>query len=181
YGNFYALWLVCKLTTNQILSKSAPDSIIYTIGEALIESMEKRTKKLTSNVGFEACLYLDPRFHNILDSSQKERAVSFLKTLWAQIKMHSPIATLSSSISSIASEDSNSKSNFDILDDFLSVSVMPNESTDVHAKIETLKLPYMKSTTNVLHFWKERKSCDAELYELSKICFAIPLTQVRTI
>jgi len=31
--------------------------------------MEVRTKKLVSNVGFDACLCLDPRFHHISDGS----------------------------------------------------------------------------------------------------------------
>ncbi|XP_049302982.1 uncharacterized protein LOC115065771 [Bactrocera dorsalis] len=179
YGNFYALWLVCKLSTNQIVttSTSSKDSIIYTIGEMLIESMETRTKKLVSNVGFDACLYLDPRFQHILDGSQKQRAIHFLKTLWAQIKIHSPIQNLSIT-NSKTSDTEHRESTLDLLDDFLSIGVVPNESTDVHRKIEMLKLPYMKSSTNVLNFWKERKSSDPELYALSKIVFAIPPTQV---
>ncbi|XP_043865087.1 uncharacterized protein LOC122757888 [Drosophila mojavensis] len=69
--------------------------------------------------------------------------------------------------------------NFELLDDFLSASmVVPNESTNVHAKIETLKLPVMKANTDVLCFWKYKKSTDPELYALSKVCFAIPPTQV---
>ncbi|KAH8308623.1 hypothetical protein KR044_003080, partial [Drosophila immigrans] len=181
YGNFYALWLVCKLSTNQILATNASskDSIIYTIGETLMESMEARTKKLVSNVGFDACLFLDPRFHHILDGAQKERAIYFLKTLWAQLKVHSPIPNLSSSTNSMASDSKRNESNLYLLDDFLSATVVPNESIDVHGKIETLKLPYMKSSLNVLNFWKERKLSDPELYALSKICFAIPPTQVR--
>uniref|UniRef100_A0A0A1WM76 Zinc finger BED domain-containing protein 4 n=1 Tax=Zeugodacus cucurbitae TaxID=28588 RepID=A0A0A1WM76_ZEUCU len=179
YGNFYALWLVCKLSTNQIVttSNSSKDSIIYTIGEMLIASMEARTKQLGSNVGFDASLYLDPRFQHILDGSQKQRAINFLKTLWTQIKIHSPIQNLSLTNSN-TSHTEHKESNLDLLDDFLSVGVVKNESTDVHEKIEMLKLPYMKSSTNDLNFWKERKSSDPELYALSKICFAIPTTQV---
>ncbi|XP_034487200.1 uncharacterized protein LOC117791518 [Drosophila innubila] len=56
--------------------------------------------------------------------------------------------------------------------------VLPHESTNVYEKIETLKLPFMKSIVNVLNFWKDRKSNDPELYALSKVCFAIPPTQV---
>ncbi|XP_046868368.1 uncharacterized protein LOC124460831 [Drosophila willistoni] len=69
--------------------------------------------------------------------------------------------------------------NFELLDDFLSSSmVVPNESTNVYAKIETLKLPVMKANTDVLCFWKYKKTTDPELYALSKVCFAIPPTQV---
>jgi len=69
--------------------------------------------------------------------------------------------------------------NFELLDNFLSASmVLPHESTNVYEKIETLKLPFMKSNVNVLNFWKDRKSNDPELYALSKVCFAIPPTQV---
>jgi len=171
------------LSTKQILATSAlgKESIHYTIGETLLESMEVRTKKLVSNVGFDACLYLDPRFHHILDGSQKERAIHFLKKLWAQIKIHSPIPNLVSSNNSMASDTVHEAYNFDLLDGFLSAKIVSNESTDVHGKIESLKLPYMKSSENVLNFWKVRKLSDPELYALSKICFAIPPTHVRII
>jgi len=182
YGNFYALWLTCKLATNQILSTNAfnKDSIIYIIGNQLIQSMETRSKKLVSNVGFDACLYLDPRFHHIIDYSQKERAINFLKTLWEQIKIHGPIVNLNNSASSMDMDSGHFKhNNFELLDNFLSASmVLPHESTNVYEKIETLKLPFMKSNVNVLNFWKDRKSNDPELYALSKVCFAIPPTQV---
>lgn len=38
FVNFYALWLVCKLSTKQILAISAlsKESILYTIGETII-------------------------------------------------------------------------------------------------------------------------------------------------
>uniref|UniRef100_A0A6P4E107 Uncharacterized protein LOC108039150 n=1 Tax=Drosophila rhopaloa TaxID=1041015 RepID=A0A6P4E107_DRORH len=78
----------------------------------------------------------------------------------------------------MASDTVHEGSNFDLLDDFLSANIVPNESTDVHGKIESLKLPYMKSSENVLNFWKVRKLSDPELYALSKVCFAIPPTQV---
>uniref|UniRef100_A0A6P4ECU6 Uncharacterized protein LOC108040188 n=1 Tax=Drosophila rhopaloa TaxID=1041015 RepID=A0A6P4ECU6_DRORH len=68
---------------------------------------------------------------------------------------------------------------FDLLDSYLGATVSPSdECTDVFTKIETLKLPYMKASVNVLNFWRERKSTDPELYGLSKVCFAIPPTQV---
>jgi len=81
----------------------------------------------------------------------------------------------------MASDTVDEGSNFDLLDDFLSANIVPNESTDVHGKNESLKLSYMKSSENVLNFWKVRELSDAELYALSKICLAIPPTQVRII
>ncbi|XP_043867344.1 uncharacterized protein LOC122757843 [Drosophila mojavensis] len=68
---------------------------------------------------------------------------------------------------------------FDLLDTYLGATISPTDDcTDVYTKIETLKLPYMKANVNVLNFWRERKSTHPELYALSKVCFAIPPTQV---
>lgn len=94
---------------------------------------------------------------------------------------HSPIPNLTASTNSDDTDSGHIKeNNFELLDNFLNASrVLPNESTDVHAKIETLKLPYMKANLNVLNFRRDRKSSDPELYTLSKVCFAIPPTQVN--
>jgi len=72
--------------------------------------------------------------------------------LWAQVKIHSPIPNLVSSNNSMASDTVDEGSNFDLFDDFLSANIVPNESTDVHGKNESLKLSYMKSSENVLNF-----------------------------
>ncbi|XP_018795159.1 PREDICTED: uncharacterized protein LOC108972800 [Bactrocera latifrons] len=152
YGNFYALWLLCKLSTNQILttSTSSKDSIIYTIGEMLIESMEARTKKLVSNVGFDACLYLDPRFQHVLDGSQKQRAINFLKTLWAQIKIHSPIQNLSLT-NSKTSDTEHKESNLDLLDDFLSVVAIPPTQVTIERAFSSLKLVLSDNRNRLSH------------------------------
>ncbi|XP_046869292.1 uncharacterized protein LOC124461931 [Drosophila willistoni] len=85
------------------------------------------------------------------------------------------------SISSILEEGQENK-DFDLLDTYLAATISPtDECTDVYTKIETLILPYMKANVNVLNFWRERRSSDPELYELSKVCFAIPPTQVTSI
>lgn len=185
YGNFYALWLTCKLTTNQILQSrtDSEDSISFQIGKTLIKSMETRTEKLLSNVGFEACLYLDPRFQQILSSTQKQNAIQFLKVLWEKIKAINPKLNTSTTLAnSMSVEEELENNEFDLLDSYLGATVSPSdECVDVFTKIETLKLPYMKANVNVLNFWKERKAIDPELNALSKVCFAIPPTQVRSI
>lgn len=185
YGNFYALWLTCKLTTKEILQSrsDSENSIGFEIGKTLIKSIETRTEKLISNVGFDACLYLDPRFQQILSSSQKKNAVHFLKALWEKIKANNPkLNSSTTSVNCISLEERLENNEFDLLDSYLESTMSPvDECTDVFTKIETLKLPYMKANVNVLNFWRERKSSDPELYALSKVCFAIPPTQVRRI
>lgn len=52
--------------------------------------------------------------------------------------------------------------------------------TDVHSKIGNLHLPFLRSDTDVLQFWKERKHSEPELYALSNVCFGIPPTQVTS-
>ncbi|KAH8346275.1 hypothetical protein KR084_004741, partial [Drosophila pseudotakahashii] len=180
YGNFYALWLTCKLQTEQIVVSNAQNAIITLIGRSLLISINTRNKKLLENDGMLACLYLDPRFHHILNAEQKQNGTEFLKTLWKKIIHHDPKLSSKQGNASPLITDNETNSSFDILHNYLSSHLPetpPTTATDVNRKIETLNLSYRK-IRNVLNFWLERKSIDPELYELSQICFAMPPTQV---
>ncbi|XP_037930765.1 uncharacterized protein LOC119665611 [Teleopsis dalmanni] len=184
YGNFYALWLKCKLSTSKILASHSENknAIIFQIGQSLMESIETRTHKLLSNASLDACLFLDPRFHQMLNDSQRVEAVAYLKKLWDKIKSHDPKLLHSSNPSHLTATESVQvleEDDDDLLNEYLAANLVPtDESIDVYSKIERLNLPFMKANLNVLNFWKERQCSDPELYALSKVCFAIPPTQV---
>ncbi|XP_037932575.1 zinc finger BED domain-containing protein 4-like [Teleopsis dalmanni] len=154
YGNFYAL--------------------------CLMESIETRTHKLLSNASLDACLFLDPRFHQMLNDSQRVEAVAYLKKLWEKIKSHVPKLLHSSNPSHLTATESVQvleEDDDDLLNEYLAANLVPtDEWIDVYLKIERLNLPFMKANLNVLNFWKERQCSDPELYALSG--FAIPPTQV---
>jgi len=182
YSDFYAQWLKCKMVTTKIISKNCGRMFVKTIGEKLLESFERRSLKLMDNAGLNACLFLDPRFHHTLSPTKRQEAVKYLKHIWEKMKSVSPAPEES------LCEDTTLYSNHinneaeDMLNTYLKEQLRENSGetafTDVFSKIANLHLPFMRSDTNVLQFWKNRKQTEPELYALSNVCFGIPPTQV---
>lgn len=50
---------------------------------------------------------------------------------------------------------------------------------NAYTKIEQLRLPFQRSSIDVLKYWHDRKQTDPELYLLASIVFGVPPTQVR--
>lgn len=176
YSNFYANWLTCKLLVQQIVTNSENDSFVKTVGELILQFIDNRSVLLLNNNLLIACLYFDPRFQHTLNIVQKERAISCLKSLWNKYaSLNKEFET--SALNSTDGCDVNLEDE-DLLTAFLRQDVIEDTEINVHAKIENLKLPFLKSDTCVLKYWKERKSADLELYIISNIIYGVPPTQV---
>ncbi|KAM7356073.1 uncharacterized protein ACRADG_001927 isoform 2-T2 [Cochliomyia hominivorax] len=183
-GDFYAQWLKSKLMTTRLLTTEDKINNHYktSILKGLLDSIETRSKDFLNKNYFQACLYMDPRFHHTLTNENKTFAVEYLKKLWNHSKVFNPdvinIATYSKDETS-TSQSFNDEEDA-ILNEFLSKDVQQLDirTTDVYNKIERLKLPFNPVDTDVLLFWQNLKTKEPDLYELSVICFAIPTTQI---
>ncbi|TMW46156.1 hypothetical protein DOY81_008762, partial [Sarcophaga bullata] len=183
YGDFYAEWLKCRIYTEKINTGQHSNRHVRIIAATLLQKMEDRTLEMLKNEIFVACLYLDPRFNHTLTAMQKLAAISYLKKLYEKISTKTANET-----KNLESSDDKHKmiENFNELSDKLLQEyltrnfVTPSSSGNYNAfaKIENLQLPFQRVDTNVLLFWKQKQSMMPELYNLSKICFAMPATQL---
>lgn len=184
YGDLYAQWLKSKLLTSKVISlpsmKNNP--FINVISSEMLKSMESRSKEILNKGYFEACLYLDPRFHHTLTKQDKNKAFLYLKKLWNHFKIYNPYVL--NAAKNPQDESIQPESFIDEEDAFLNEFLNPGnqndnaDSLEVYNKIEDLKIPFKSVDTNILTFWHNLKSSNPELYELSAICFSIPTTQV---
>ncbi|XP_075162572.1 uncharacterized protein LOC142235198 [Haematobia irritans] len=177
YGNFYAQWLKCKMLTSKTVQNNNEKVFVKRIGTALLNSMEERMSHLLVEKSFNACLFLDPRFHHTLSVEQRQEAIDYLKCIWEKIRDTSNDETLLMATDTTFQDEGEELLNL-FLTEKLQTPAGDAFNTDVYAKIENLHMPFMRSDTDVLHFWKEKKHSEPQLYALSKVCFGIPTTEV---
>lgn len=177
YGDFYCQWIKCKLLIQQIVQQSPEESVPKILGDSILKHIATRSEKLLANEVLKACLYIDPRFQHTLSDSEKKLAIAYLKRVWDRyVGLNKEYAVDSNQNES----NNNVDDDDDILTAFLKQDLMEDESvvTNVHVKIETLKLPFLKSSTCVQKYWRERRSTDPELFILCNIVLSVPPTQV---
>ncbi|XP_017140741.1 uncharacterized protein LOC108154836 isoform X1 [Drosophila miranda] len=181
YGNFYAQWLKCKICTEKIV-KDASQTLTTTIGNIILNSIDKRTTKFMNSKRLVSCLYLDPRFHHTLTAEQKVQARDYLKQIWDRITELNPeVTSCSASMVSIPDQSVDFDEEDELLNQYLTQGLLEanvGSKSDVYTKIETLQLPFQRIDVDVLSFWQAKENSDQELYAISKVCFAIPPTQV---
>lgn len=88
-SQFYIDWLTCMAKLKTIKSN--------TLAKKLMKAMELRIQKLSTNMAFKACLYLDPRFNYIGSkriSSEDKEAVQVIYFRSQQQYSHLIICTL---------------------------------------------------------------------------------------
>ncbi|XP_036329024.1 uncharacterized protein LOC118741222 [Rhagoletis pomonella] len=182
YGDFYAQWLKCKILTDKIMQINASNDMVNKIGKKILESIEKRTSKLLENESLNACLYLDPRFHHTLNLTKRQQAVVYLNHLWEKLCSVADPSELVSRNTPEKTERNFEDEAEEMLNSFLAEKLQTASCEiaypDVYTKIESLHLPFLRSDTDVLQYWREKRHTDPELCALSNICFGIPATQV---
>ena len=187
-GDFYVQFLKCKLLVEKLLKeKNHQYSYIEVIAETFIESIRKTSDILLNQERFVTCLYLDPRFQQTLNLSQRTQANRFLRKLWTRAKIYNidmPNSarkyTDNQDIDLREQKSENEDDEDTILNQFLRQNIQNagTRQSDVYYKFETLKLPFQTVDVNILKFWQDLSTREPELYALSEICFAIPATQV---
>ncbi|XP_037807532.1 uncharacterized protein LOC119600994 [Lucilia sericata] len=180
FGDFYAQWLKTKLLTANLASANGNFENAYTtaLSTQLLNIIEARTKELLDKDCFDACLYLDPRFHHTLSVEKKAKALNYLKEIWSRSNVYKV------DVINAAMEDNMAPKRLiddedAFLNEFLSHDApkLDIKTTDIHKEIEGLKLPFKSVDTNILAYWNKLKLRNPDMYALSAICFAIPATQ----
>ncbi|CAK9297482.1 unnamed protein product [Gordionus sp. m RMFG-2023] len=176
-GDFFKLWLECKLDLEEINNEFSND---------LIKCLDNRQKYLFDNNVFRSGIYMDPRFNyqNGIYPSEydKLQARDHLMSTWRQIQIFNKPKDNQSLIGSPVIPISSKKTRLDLYLERESANapIYQNiESIDMKTKINGLiygqKLP---SDQNILQYWQSKKYQDPELYTLSRVVLAAPCSQV---
>ncbi|XP_065322353.1 uncharacterized protein LOC135929616 [Gordionus sp. m RMFG-2023] len=176
-GDFFKLWLECKLDLEEINNESSNN---------LINCLDYRQKYLFDNNVFRSGIYMDPRFNyqNGIYPSESDKLLAreHLMSTWRQIQIFnkpkdnpalsgSPLIPVSCKKTRLdvylERESANAPiyQNIEILD----------MKTKINALIYGQKLP---SDQNILQYWQSKKFQDPELYALSRVVLAAPCSQV---
>lgn len=177
-GDFLKAWLKCEAAFKKNESEFGP---------LLLASLQKRETQLMENVTFLSAIYLDPRFRNLLTEQQVSRARIHLTKTWTKLqKMNPPLSNEVNVFDAVEESDE--------FDEFIkererSAAVTSSEERAVTCKSIThtefiLSLekygtePRLNSRLSVLQFWQQKKFEYPELFKLSEIVLAVPMTQV---
>lgn len=159
----------------------------------LINALDERKKTIFNNPAMLSAIYLDPRFQcEILrDKRMTGQAIEVLSNLWRRISSLTPELSNESMINcSKESSGLNISIDFDdpdVLDKYLSrghnsLDVQPAaacKNVCVETEIELFQAEKLPSNTSVISFWKSVKEQNQHLYELAKVIYAIPPTEVQ--
>jgi hypothetical protein len=182
-GDFYGIWLECKLKTKKVNTPLA---------RALINHMERREINLLTSDVFVSAVFLDPRYSVLLDEQAKARARMFVtKTAkrLAELKsraaaeMSGPSSTSDESLSVLRADPEDEYDVDDPLEDLLksrqcddTSQATGNDSAIHHALRSLEQNSRLPKEENVLHWWIDKK--ENPLYEVARVILAVPATQV---
>lgn len=188
----YGIWLKIQICLNDLEKTNiCKTNFIH----HLIEALNKRKQVIFDNPAMICALYLDPRFHReILSSREKtEQAITMLSNVWNRIQIihqfeseqhEERVNTVQNC--STGSSELNVSIDFDnslALDEYLSsnesqVNRMVISSTDIRTELELFSPERMKPDESILLFWESSKIENKRLYEIAKVIYAIPPTEV---
>lgn len=112
-SEFFKIWSVCLLKTRKLgncfflMCENWPmyTTLLYThpfhlrfsethLAKTLCANLEKKQRKLFNNIAFASCIFLDPRFKNILEMKDQVEIVEYLAKLYERIVMLNPISAV---------------------------------------------------------------------------------------
>ena len=73
-GDYYSAWTICKLKVQKIKNE---------FSEIFLTALDKRSEKIMKSDSMLACMYLDPRYQILLDTSQRTQAKSHLLKIYS--------------------------------------------------------------------------------------------------
>lgn len=190
-SDLYTTWIYVQAKMEKYIRKKCYTSL----SKLLLDAMNKRKIQLIENPAMTCALILDPRFCSELNIQQKASATSKLLCLWERIKNFHHEKAFNAS-SHVALNDSESSSDDDITipnTTYMNVYVnkkkqgcIENSNIDsfsstldeVHAQIQRfISTQHEITDANIIHFWNCNEKAFPELFELSKVIFAIAPTQ----
>lgn len=185
----YGIWLKTKIFLEEIIKKH---SLKTNLAKCLIAALNKRKHTVVNNDAMLCALYLDPRYRNeiMCDEQKTERAIGMLSNLWNRIDLIRNIDTVETT-QDISVGSSNLSLDFDsseTLNSYLSqtgneTSPSSQQNTsrnevNIQHELTRFQPQTLSSNDSILEFWELNKSKQKHLYELAKVIFAIPPTEV---
>lgn len=186
-GDFLAVWLRCKIETKAIEND---------LSAILVSAMEEREEILYSTPTILCAIYLDPRWHIMLNKDHQTLAEKYLGNLWDRMQslkhklgddMNATdnTAFLTAEAKSSPEKDYQTE-NIDPLERMLREkehAVASASKTSEVRQINNLIKDFKKSSRmpvseDILQYWEKKRYTDSELYQLSQIVLAVPATQV---
>lgn len=179
-SDVYGIWTkmmlhleACKNRTNYKTS----------LARLLYDSIERRKNVIYENPFMCACLFLDPRFRNLLliDENKTRQAKQILCKLWQRINHGQSTITahLDDSDSSNISFDFNPTSELDnLLNQNSESSNAFSNNDDIASILDAFDEEQISSQSSILEYWEANKNKRPKLYQLAKIVYAVPPTEV---
>lgn len=152
------------------------------LATSLLKAIEKRQPKLFENPAMICALMLDPRLCNDLEHELTSSGLTHLLSLWERLQ--SIKLTNASGIASLSLDDTDSSDeditvlNTTILSLYSKKKIADVSETVFESDFCKAVTQHEMGDTNIIQFWENNKSKFPELYEMSKVIFAIAPTQV---
>lgn len=160
-----------------------------TFSRSVANSLESRETQLFDNELFRAAIFLDPRFKVFLSDEDKVKAKDTLKTTWENMRR----LKISENESEPGPQEQISTTVPKANEDELDVIIREKERlrpTQQEVRQSTVRneisisldsfdnVPLLNKSANVLQWWESMKTHKNDLYELSQVVLAVPMTQV---
>jgi hypothetical protein len=150
------------------------------LASTLLAELKKREISLFENDAFLAAIYMDPRYKTTLSQTDKARARMHVTKTWINIRNlkekdieiedREPDAVLSEDEVDLLIKERENCENADTNGDALAsrISLILDDYD---------KWPRIAKKLNILEYW-ERQKIHSELFEISQVVLAVPVTQV---
>jgi hypothetical protein len=174
----YAQWIRMKLKVESMNNEYSAD---------MLQVLNKHAHKMLNDDCVLAGVFLDPRFHLLLDDEQKITAKTHIKAVYNFLKHSRPQTSPQNSAADILNTSKNSSIVLDPLERLLASLDSPAEDSTPTTSILTLEeilyrfqsLPRNSDTNfNVLNFWTNVPGEFLELQETAFTIFSAASTQV---
>lgn len=171
-GDFYAVWLQCKLSLKKIENNS--------FAPILLNAVCNREQEILSNKSLLPSVVLDVRYKNLLSNNEKEIAIMYLVNTWKYYKklnFDTNNELSSPSFSSCTSTDTDDIEQLLLEKDNQMLQNKTSSSSNIAAALNTFsQFTRLDKEENILKYWENHDI--RELKELANITHSIPPTQV---
>lgn len=185
-GDFYGEWIRCR---------SRVSSINSSFSIKLLAQMKKREEKILKNEVLITAVLMDPRFSFLLNSDEIRIGVRHLTHLHyainnnfqKNVESKITVTTTSPLDSDVEDVEENDLEKLLKDEERKKITDRPVEENQTNLNIsdiinnyieKVVKGPRLKSTRNILDYWKEYESERPELYKLAQVLMGVPATQV---
>lgn len=175
-SDFFGLWLNIEIKINRLASTD-------NFAASLKCQMEYRKKDLIENPTMFAAVYMDPRYHVLLNQVQQQNAIEYLFKLYGRIQAIEDDGNIT------RNEDVDTSLSFNEVDELIAQARCShsNQNNENENHINTLPIDIKSilsdyndsepTKTSIFDYWEKNKTVHCELYRIANVIFAVPPTQ----